>query len=226
MSIIVRGITSGADTEVDSLMKAVRVSVRPPKATSGYFRMVATSGLLTTVAAGSGTAGHLFAARWTHATKIAVLKGFAMRWRTITGFTAAQEMAIKAYRLTGYSVAHTGGTGLTLTAPAFKKDTGSGATNFGDLRIGTTGALTNGTHTIDGQEFLSDIFAELAAAATVQKGRTDAFIDWGQTLDHPLMLRQNEGIIVRNEILMGAGGTGRLIVEMDWAEIDSIAEWT
>jgi len=223
MSIILRGVTSGADADVDARFKAQRASMRPPSA-DAYFRMAAISGLLTTIAAGSATAGHVFAARWGHASKLAMIHYFAMRWRTIAGFTAAQEMALDAFRLTGYTASHSSGTPITLTSPNLKKRISDPATQFTDLRIGAAAALTAGTHTLDTEPFLSDAFAELAAAATVHKGRFDAIFDGTNTQDHPLVLAQNEGIIVRNKILMGAGGTGRLIVEMVWSELDP-AEW-
>jgi hypothetical protein len=43
---------------------------------------------------------------------------------------------------------------------------------------------------------------------------------------HPFVLQGDEGLLLRNEILMGAGGTVRLAVELDWFEIERQPEFS
>lgn len=205
----------------------------------GAYRVAAVSGLLTTVAAGTATAGHLFAMRWAPATqpyaeaniKVCAIQRIVAKWRTITGFTAGQEMALDLSVLRGYSASHTGGTALTpFTTTNQQKQAGKVTANvtlggmppsqMADMRIGTTGALTAGTHVFDPQPIARESYAELAAAATVAPGRMQMeCLNQDTVIDYPIVLQPNEGLCVRNVVLMGAAGTGRLIVEVDWLEL-------
>lgn len=217
MSVQIKSGASGDILVIDPSKNAARVANYPPEAL-GHYRLAATSGLLTTIAAGSASAGHLFAFR-NAGSNLAIITSLIVKWRTIAGFTAAQEMALKTFLLSAYSASHSGGTDIPLTTPQFKKRQSYPVTTVASARIGTTGALTAGTHTLNTNEFLSDSFAELAAAATVPKGQMTMTFRAVESNEHGLVMANNEGFIVRNEVLMGAGGTGRLIVEMDWFEV-------
>jgi hypothetical protein len=181
---------------------------------AAFYSLAPSSGVLTTIAAGTASVGHLFAARFVPtgggAAKLFHVTRLRMLWQTIAGFTAAQEVALAAFKLTGYSVAHTGGTAVTPLALA----PGYAASQLA-ARMADTAALAGGTHTI-GAQLLRGAFSELATAASVQKG----FIDEEAFASvHPIaVLGSNEGILIRNEVLQGAGGTGRLTVEIDGYE--------
>lgn len=179
-------------------------------ARDAFYSLVGASGLITTVAARTSSAGHVFAARFVSASKVFAVTRLRVYWQTISGFTAAQEMALAAFKLTGYSAAHTGGSAVAALArsPDF-------AASGLSARIGDTGALTAGTHTI-GSQLLRGSFSELADSALLHKGFID---EQREDADHPICVLENEeGILVSNEILMGAGGTGRLTVELDGFE--------
>ena len=185
---------------------------------TGLYRMSSQSGLLTGVAAGTSTAGHLFAFRWTSSTLTALIQRIKIRWQTTTPFTVAQEIAFRIFRLTGYSAAHTGGNPVALGSPNCKKATRHPIPSLNEARIGGTGALTAGTHTLDGTE-IAGLNGWSQVSTNVDDAPIEAVIDSGSQLNHMLELAANEGFIVRNEILMGAVGVGRLLVEVDWAEI-------
>ena len=195
-------------------------------AIEGAYRSGKYSGLITTVAAGTGTAGHLWAARWSvpaatqllDKRRVAVLQRLRIRAKTIAGFTAAQEFQIALYKMTAYTAAHTGGSAVvaekklnTMPAPLLTQ------------RIAAAAELTAGTHTIGTDPIGADSSAELAAAATVAKGSAEIFLSSEDLIQHPIELFDTgaaaEGLLLRNEILMGAGGTVRLTVEMDWLEL-------
>lgn len=182
----------------------------------GFFRGSWTSGLLTLVAAGTATAGHVFAFRNASATVQAWIEYVRVRWQTTTVFTAAQELQFKLLRATGYSAAHTGGTAATLTTPNLKKRVADSATAMADIRIGATDALTAGTHTLAAEALATfEGYSQLGAAPNVPN-----FDDRWTPGDEgcPLVLAQNEGFIIRNEIVMGAAGVGRLVVDVSWRE--------
>ena len=176
-----------------------------------------TTGLVTGVAAGSATAGHLWACRWTSQTTdtrlYAVIQRLRVRSFTIAGYTAAQEVLLSLFKLTAYTAAHTGGSAVT---PVKKNE--SFLTPAMTARIASTGALTAGTQTISTDPIRSGAFAELAAGAAVPKGSIDLFLSTEDLIQYPIRLANNEGLLLRNEIAMGAGGTSRIVVEMDWAE--------
>lgn len=190
----------------------------------GAYRIAAVSGLVTGVAAGTGTAGHLFAMRWAPAASavrsVALISRLRARLATVAGYTAAQETGIDLSILRAYTASHSGGTAMDLTGNNNKKRTTRPTSAVADMRIATTAELTAGTHTFDAQPIARSTYAELAAAATVAKGATEIFLSTEDLDRYPILLANNEGICIRNSILQGAGGTARLTVEIEWLELE------
>jgi hypothetical protein len=183
------------------------------------YRFGASTGLLTVVAAGTASAGHIFAMRWGEPTKLFGLRYFRATWNTIAGFTAAQEIGLDLFITRTYTVAHSGGTAINVSgAGGFKKKTTHLTSSMVNnaTQISTTGALTNGTHTIDAVAIAANQFSELATGAAVPKGRF--CLEFVPENRGRIILAANEGLILRNQILMGAGGTARVNVEMEWEE--------
>ncbi len=191
------------------------------------FRLAATSGLITGVSAN----GVIFAWRNPSTDKPQHLAYLKAKWRTVAGFTAAQEMALALHLVSSFDGAnYTGGTDLSdpASSPAYvRPDAGFGASLTqnriesvlvsGNVRIADTGALSHGgSPVIQSQPFLWESFAELAAAATVHKGHADLVYD--PQVQGELVLATSGGFIIRPPIALGAGGTGRLSVEVGWYE--------
>lgn len=177
-----------------------------------HFRTPAVSGLVTLVAAGTSSAGHLFSFRNPHASRSVVVTRLRLFWATLTGFTAPQEIGFELFKVTGYSVDATGGTAVTP-----QKRRTSTVASVATARIATTGALTAGTiGAFAAQPGLRRSVLELADGATIAKRSFE--VDWIPRDDHGEVLAANEGLIVRNAVLMGAAGVGRLMVEVDHFE--------
>lgn len=193
------------------------------------FRLAATSGLITTVTA----AAPIFAWRNPSPTVVQHITRLVVKWRTIDGYTAAQELAMATHLVSSFVGAnYTGGTDLSDPAsnPAYLNrevpyTTGLvyGAATYasvlvaGNVRIATTGALAHGgAPVIQAQPFIWDAFAELAAAATIQKGIMD--MAYAPLDKITLPIGNDAGFVIRPPITMGAGGTGRLSVEVEWVE--------
>lgn len=206
---------------VDPQGSAKTYPYHPNLGSNGAYRLSVQTGLITTVAACTATAGHIFAARWGHSSKLCVITNITLRFDSITGFVTAQELGVDCIIARGYSVAHSGGTALTLTGNSFKKRASQASTNFSDIRVATTGALTSGTHTLDPHPIIVKSSKELAVLATVMGSSFSVSYNLNELSQHPIILSQNEGIVVRNLILMGSGGTARVGIEMDWLEVDS-----
>jgi hypothetical protein len=166
-----------------------------------FFHYGAPSGLATTIAAGTASAGHVYVLRNPAASgKRVHIAQLRLACIPITAFGAAQAVKLAAFKLTAYTVAHTGGTAIT---PA-KKRTGITDASVAAARIGDTGALTAGTQTIAAQPIV--VAGGHGTLPTFDKV-------WTPADDYPLVLEEGEGLLVRNEILMGATGVVNFIVE-------------
>lgn len=196
--------------------------IRTLRRGDGAYAIAASSGLLTTVAAATDSAGHIFACRWAPAAagtgpQYMVLQRIRAKLVSqFPGFTAAQELGIDLAILQAYTAAHTAGTAIT---PTKKRATfAASAFQAASIQIGTTGALTDGTHSAITNIIGADSAAEPAAAVTT-KSRLEIFKSTEDLDREPIVLAPNQGLVVRTPILMGAAGTARLIVEMDWLEV-------
>jgi hypothetical protein len=191
------------------------------------FRLHAVSGLITGLSANDV----MFAFRNPDATLPLCLQSLKAKWRTVAGFTAAQEVAIAAHLVSSFAATnYASGTDLSNPAsnPAYvRRDVGFGASLTeprsksrlvtGNVRISDTGALTHaGSPVIQSHPLLWDNYADLAAAATVQKGRAEIAFDPSD--QDELEVGADGGFIIRAPIALGAGGTGRLSVEVCWFE--------
>ena len=193
------------------------MSANPRLGNLGLYKLSQTSGLMTTIAAGTGSAGHVFAFRWASATLRARVQRIKLKWQTTVAFTAAQELQFSIFRLTGYSASHAAGTAATLTSPNLKKFSGGATSALTDARIATAAALTAGTHTLDAMA-MGTLICWSQASAT-EPIAAEATFESDAQVGHIMKFVANEGFIVRNEVVQGAVGVGRLLVEVDWAEL-------
>lgn len=173
-------------------------------------RFTFTTGAVTTIAAGSATAGHILALRNATSGKYLRLRTFEPEFILTTAFGAAQEVGFDAFKATGYTAPHTGATALTVTG-------GKGVTTYDSTimtgRIADAGALTAGTHTLDanpiakGSQWCSAIGTSMAPR----------LYDFSGNETGGILLANEEGIVVRNTILMGATGVGKwhFTIEID-----------
>jgi hypothetical protein len=192
----------------------------------GEYRGSFVSGALTTVAAGTTTAGHVFSLRNTDATKKILLRYLSVDFNLTTAFGAGQAMGFDVIVATGYSASHTGGTAI---------DMGSTLPNSGKIRtnqtlssivanaarIGSTGALTAGTHVLHANP-LNSARSTWAPSVRSSRRRCSTLAMTGRhgvRSRGPWEFGKDEGFIIRNTVLMGATGVGSLIVTMEWDEV-------
>ena len=208
------------------------MSARSEKiAGSNIYRLCAVSGPIAGVAAN----GVVFAFRNPSTEKAIRLLYLAVKARAVLGFTAAQEVAVAAHLVTSFAAAnYTSGTDLSNPAsnPAYvNADLVLDATYSyttprtksvlltGNVRISDTGALAHaGAPVIAAPPLGWDCYGELAAAATVDKGRSDIVYAPDRDVDHHLTFGSDAGFIVRLPVALGAGGTLRVAVEAVWGE--------
>lgn len=184
---------------------------------------------MTTIAAATATAGHVFAFRNAHATTKVYVRYVGIHYVVTTGFTNGQEVGFDMVVARTWSASHTGGTaidmgGTVTTANQLRVGWPTSCMATGDCRMGTTGALTAGTQTLDPNPVGIISGYPITTTAGVYISRTQAGnLPVGTLFDarddqSPLVLGTNEGFIIRNVVLQGAAGVANFRVFAQWEE--------
>lgn len=218
MSVFLKGAVSATDADVDATLRSLKVAIRQQEA-DGHYVHSSRSGAL----AGAAAASVVWAARWTHATKVCVIDFIRVRALITTPFTAAQSWGFEVVQARAYSAAYTSGTIFLPSADgnnAFKKKTSYPTSNMNEIRMAAAAAFTGGTVTPDTSPITSDFAWELVAGATVPRTKIYCEKDYGDGAAAPLYFLTNEGLLVRPIVTLGAGGVVLLSVDVGWHEVD------
>lgn len=185
---------------------------------AAFYSLRARTGAITAVAAATSSAGHLIGMRNAGTQGEFHVMRLALRFLATVDPSTEQAVGFQMHKVTGYSVAHSSGTGAVNQSPVSRAEAGATNPAYPALtalvaRIAGTDALTAGTQTFAEALGFIDDFA-LADAATVK--HTKFGYEWKSPDKHPLcILGTNEGIVVRNSVLMANGLAGHLIFEAD-----------
>lgn len=223
---VIEGGTSGSLMEVGAVAaQAGHVTLKPiPHGTLGHYRVSAVTG---TLAAALAANAQLFYLRWTDATRYCVITGFRAQFQCLTAFTGATltDFGFDLHKATAVS-AGGGGTDLGASAKS-KMRTSMGASLLdaaGLMRVSTTAALTAIT-TLDAlpiAQSVGDPQRVNPAAGTEEQRVNDPTLIYMPDMsrgEHPLVLAQNEGLVLRNRAVWPAAGTGIVQIELSWAEV-------
>jgi hypothetical protein len=221
MAIQLQG-NGGTVVEVDgTIFRAMRHVSRPTDyGVLGAYGYGGFSGIIPAALAANS---EIFQFRWPDATRFAVINEVKISaCVTTTFFAAGVPVQIDLVRATGWSIDGTGG---TRPAPAalLKKRTSMGSSLMTTNAIGiiTTAALGAGTKTLE----------TLAQATLVAPGPITASLN-GQIIapgtimwrsevgdgQHPFVLAQNEGFVIR-VVAVPATGTWMAAISVDWTEV-------
>jgi hypothetical protein len=198
---------------VDPQHSAQRVSLRPPQAL-GFFSIGAQSGALTAV----GANGPVFALR-NASSNLIMIKRVGVGFILTTAFTTPQIVDFGLAVARSWTAADAGGTAIAVTGNNGKHRTSLASPVSLDARIAAAAALTAGTRTLDANT-LGQIGAWAGAIGAGVTPSPDNLFSHN-TGDHPLILAQNEGIIIQAMTAMGATGIGRLYVNIEFGEVGS-----
>jgi hypothetical protein len=177
---------------------------------TGYI-LGAVSGAMTVITADSD----VFALRNVSTSCISV-NAIRIRWVTSTAFGSAQSMAFRVHKVYTFTAVHSAGS-PTAIQTHYKRQSQIRGTATGDrvpltdlsALIAGTAAMTSGTYaTIDADE--PELLA-VGAGSTLP----GIYEEWAPADGLPLVLEQNQGIVVKNHILMGAAGVGNLFVGLE-----------
>lgn len=223
MGIQVQG-NGGVIAEVDgTTFRALRITQRPVDyGALGFYRI---NGWTGTMAVSLAAAAQVFHARWTDATRLAliyklIVAGIAPL-AAATG--AALSCQLESFMARAWTVDGSGGTVATITGNNQKERTSMGTTLFGAIRWASTTGLTAGTVTIDTHGHGGVIAGVGTAAITAPFANTVmpriALLDADGEGQHPTVLVQNEGLGIRvGTIAFPAGMTWNGGFGMVWAE--------
>jgi len=219
MAIIQSGVDSSLLT-VDPTFKSARVNVRPPEA-SGFFQLGAVSGNLTNTTVTANNS--LFSMRWAPGNgKLAVIRRVIINFVQTVGWTAAAAQPVGLYVARNWTVSDSGGTQVTIAGNTQKMRTTYDPSYFSipsDVRIASTATLTAGTRTLDTNPIGIGLLAasQVAAASATYLQQTITLHDVN-TGDHPIVLDNNEGLVVNNMVVWPAAANGFIAVNVEWLE--------
>jgi hypothetical protein len=204
------GGVSGAIEEVDAGFLAGRTSLWPIPAAS-WVSYALKSGALT----GLSAADPVFSFS-NSSSNLVLVRRVSLGFVLTTAFSSAQLVDFGLYVARGFSAPDQGGTAATLTGDNGLHRTSLSPLTAADLRIGDTGALTEGTRTLD-----ADPIA-LAAGWLLTQGDTIAMRDIfnAGAAGYPLVLQEEEGVVINALTAFGASGAGTLYVGIELAEVD------
>lgn len=205
------------ELEVDPSFAAARVSLWPTdysngELVGGHYRVAPSTGLVT----GAAAAGALLSLRWADANRgFALLRAIVQAVVTTPSYPSPPEFSVDLVRVKNFTVADTGGTGITL-GDENRLSARMGNSQVADLRVATTGALTNGTGT-----------AEAVAKATALlrmdnvQGSTarEVLFDAAAGVEHPFELQAGQGFRIRLKEAQGTSGVTKFHFVLVWAEV-------
>ncbi len=225
MAIIEGGVSAALAGVGAESASPLHFTAKPiPHGALGHYRVAATTG---TLAAALAASAQLFYLRWTDATRFCVVTRFRAQFQPLTAFTAATlvDFGFDLHKATAVS-AGGGGTDLGASVKT-RMRTSMGASLLdaaGLMRISTTAALTALT-TLDAlpiAQSLGDQQRVNPAAGTEEQRVNDPTLIYQPDIasgEYPLVLAQNEGLVLRNRSVWPAAGTGIVQVEISWAEV-------
>jgi len=223
MAIQVQG-NGGVVAEVaGTLFRALNINAKPVDC--GALGAYTYGGLTGIIPAAFGANSEIFQFRWTNATNLAVIRKIRISaCVTTTFFAAGVPVQIDLVKATAWSVQGTLGTALSPAALLKRRTSmGSSLVASGDIRIATTAALGAGTKTLEGLS-LSTLVAPGPITASLNGGIiAPGTILWQAEVgdgEHPLVLVQNEGFVIRS-VAVPASGTWQVAINVDWAEVGS-----
>lgn len=187
-----------------------------PYGALGHYRAVVVFALVATQAANS----RLLVLR-NNATNLLVVTRCVVRWLQTATHTAAIEDSLDLYKLTGFTVLDTTNT-VTPTAAVLRTTEMAAAPGGAQLRhvtvAGAAAGMTGATSTKAGQlaALPKWLTAAVPTAAEVKVDLLD-FVDDDLSM-HPLVLKQNEGLLLENRVLLGAAAGSSVYVDLAWAE--------
>lgn len=197
---------------------ALRVICTPDNpGTLGWYAIAQETGNLSGIAANATVWSMRYGGG-----NLALIKRVTAYLILTTTFTTNQELNFALFLARSFTASDSGGTAATLTGNNCKLRTSYATTGMSDIRISNATALTAGTRTPDSAPISAMggwTFSVGGSQITIAQRKSILF-DHGAA-GHPIILAQNEGIIIENGIAMGAAGVVKFAIDVEWAEVSA-----
>lgn len=212
MAIQLLGFDNTTVPIVEAGHKALVTTPKPAKAT-GWFRAGAISTATSTLAAGA----HIFQLRNGSAANFIVVRNVTISATATTGFTAAQLFDVGLVIARAWTVDGSSGQQFVFTGTQNLLRTSMSPPAVISARLCSGAQLTPGTLVVDTNDLA--VLHTWVPAATIQNLflPTAIFNALGDV--YPIVLAQNEGIVLRPKTAWGAGGAVRFSVNFEFYEV-------
>ena len=210
MAIIQSGGAAGTALLIDPTFAAARVAMRPVD-TLGWNSVGAATGNVSALVINNT----VFSLR-NFASNPIIVRRVGVGFITTTAFTASQQISFGLLVARSFTASDSGGTAIAFTGNNCKHRTSLGTPTSIDCRIASTTALTSGTRVVDANTVAMQAGWSGVAGTTIAPGLNNLLgHDAG---DYPIILQQNEGLLIVNLTAMGAGGSGITYIAAEFAE--------
>ena len=186
-----------------------------------HFQAIATTGAIS---AGIAGASEILQIRWTSTAKLCAIHSLKVNGMYATTAFAAGAIDLNATIARAFTAAGTGGGTVTLTTNNNKMQTDFATSVMGEIRVATTAALTAGTKTLDATtvgSILTHSSGGVGSATpiigSIYLPKLTLFEADTASVQHPIVLEANEGLIVRCTV--PATGVWTIGFELKWAEV-------
>jgi len=223
MAVIEGGVSAAlAGVGAESALPLHTVRFPVSVGAGGGYKLGATSG---TMAAALAANAEIFQFRYvTAASRLGLVYKVSISAGANLAATVAAILSLKMTAARAWTAAGTGGTRLTLTGNNAKLRTSYATTEVNDAGVSTTAGLTAGTKTLDTMDLGGIAFGIGTGAITVSLPLIilpkTALFDADGEGQHPLVLANQEGFVVRNgAVAFPATMTWNFTVEVLWLEV-------
>lgn len=217
MAVIQDGTSGAILASVVAPTDSLSCNIKPyASATLGSYACSLTSGVM---AAGLVAASEVWQFRYGGANLCIVEKVILDGAGSITAFTAGSA-TFRMFLSRSYTASGGGGTAAVLTGNNCKLRTSYATTAVSDIRIASTLALTSPAGDVPDSQPCGGVAGSYSATAGAMIDEATLFDAYG--VGHPIILAQNEGLILQATV--PAAGTWTFGISVRWAEVTA-AEW-
>lgn len=216
MAIQLLGSDNTTIPVVEAGHKALATTIKPNKAL-GWFRAGAISTTTSTLAAGS----HIFQLRNGSASNLIIVRNVSVSAVATTGFTAAQLFDVGLAFARAWTVDGSAGQAFAFTGSQNLLRTSMQAPAAVSARLCSGAGLTPGTLTTDTND-LAVLQAWVPATTAQTIWPVTPIFNFDDSGGYPIVLAQNEGLILRPKTAWGAAGVIRFGVKFEFYEVAAV----
>jgi hypothetical protein len=159
--------------------------------------------------------------RWSNLTLDCIVWYVRWWWYVTTGYTGGQVTQHSLYRLRGYSAVDSGMTSMIPASGEQKMKSQMADSVMGDMRICTTGVITAGTRTVETLPLMTKgLWCPTTTIVSLPEPPAGVVgKSYLAYLSANGAAALSEGLVLQNDISMGAAGVIKLNLEICWSEI-------